>query len=455
MPNSRPTSGRQSTFPRLDPPDTVSKAGRKASVFTTANREFDALFGVAGSKKSGRKGKNEEDAPGLRWKIRNTKPMLFSFGGKDWDLTELKKTALAKSPHMTMVTKSFTRILESKQLDDFIKKGVCYSRWYVRHMVLEKSQPVNQLGLLDITYRPPTLGEASKQTLFNGEDISTDMCRQECSEALRQLAMAYCFLLLFVSQQSQEPAKERAYFECIYSFSKEIITTILAFPGFSPLVDKEFDRLFRSNLFALDRSGQGDDGFQTVLNSTDGTDSLAKLLGIQSEHPSRPESRAKSSRSVRPSTTTRTGRVAGGLATAEDIGRPSSRMSAIRRVPTASASGRPGYVARPSAAAVRPSTRSSKSGGWMVPSEESDMAVVSSRTPPTDVTKNSVESEESHGGRRLGQMEQTRLRRKKISINVVRMARSPLADAVLPPPQRFLFVQTRSNFVGSLVGSEI
>ncbi|KAJ3328979.1 hypothetical protein HDU76_008887 [Blyttiomyces sp. JEL0837] len=42
-------------------------------------------------------------------------------------------------------------------------------------------------------------------------------------------------------------------------------------------------------------------------------------------------------------------------------------------------------------------------------------------------------------------------RRKRISINDVRMARSPLADAILPPPQRFLFVQTRTG-IGNLVG---
>ncbi|KAJ3150827.1 hypothetical protein HDU89_002824 [Geranomyces variabilis] len=48
--------------------------------------------------------------------------------------------------------------------------------------------------------------------------------------------------------------------------------------------------------------------------------------------------------------------------------------------------------------------------------------------------------------------ERERLRRRKVSINAIRMARSPLADFVLPPPQRFLFVQTRSNIIGSLVG---
>ena len=44
---------------------------------------------------------------------------------------------------------------------------------------------------------------------------------------------------------------------------------------------------------------------------------------------------------------------------------------------------------------------------------------------------------------------------RKISINAVRMARSPLADTVLPPPQRFLFVQTRSNVRASLVGGNV
>ncbi|TPX64194.1 hypothetical protein SpCBS45565_g06029 [Spizellomyces sp. 'palustris'] len=41
--------------------------------------------------------------------------------------------------------------------------------------------------------------------------------------------------------------------------------------------------------------------------------------------------------------------------------------------------------------------------------------------------------------------------KRKISLNAVRMARSPLADSVLPPPQRFLFVQTRGRGE-SLVG---
>ncbi|KAJ3028793.1 hypothetical protein HK097_005891, partial [Rhizophlyctis rosea] len=86
-----------------------------------------------------------------------------------------------------------------------------------------------------------------------------------------------------------------------------------------------------------------------------------------------------------------------------------------------------------------------------------------------DVMEEGVESEEDVGMGAAGggegpvpvmvqQVEEVRpvkvqlTRRKKISINAVRMARSPLADAVLPPPQRFLFVQTRPELIGNLVG---
>ncbi|KAI8927735.1 hypothetical protein BC831DRAFT_160646 [Entophlyctis helioformis] len=43
-------------------------------------------------------------------------------------------------------------------------------------------------------------------------------------------------------------------------------------------------------------------------------------------------------------------------------------------------------------------------------------------------------------------------RRKKISINAVRMLRSPLANETLPPVQRFLFVQSRPEAISSVVG---
>ncbi|KAJ3034699.1 hypothetical protein HK097_004416, partial [Rhizophlyctis rosea] len=93
------------------------------------------------------------------------------------------------------------------------------------------------------------IGDSSKQALFGNQEYTLEEAWQHRDKAIREFAMAYCFLLLLVSRNTQEPAKERMYFEYIYALSREVIVTVVSLPAFSTLLDTELNRLFRSDLF--------------------------------------------------------------------------------------------------------------------------------------------------------------------------------------------------------------
>lgn len=52
-----------------------------------------------------------------------------------------------------------------------------------------------------------------RNVLYDGQEMTLDECRAGRDESLKAFSMSYCFLLLFVSRNSSEPAKERMYFE--------------------------------------------------------------------------------------------------------------------------------------------------------------------------------------------------------------------------------------------------
>ncbi|KAJ3167167.1 hypothetical protein HDU88_002504 [Geranomyces variabilis] len=470
----------------------------------------------------------------------SNKRTVFTFAGKDWDLTDLKEIALGRTS-ISKMTPAFTLIVESNKFDTFLTKGTIYARWFVRTLVVEKTRSANKLGMMEIrqqTRRTSGLSEAAKHMLFGGEEMTAEQCTAGRNAALKEFAFAYCFLLLFVSSHSQAPAKERMYFEYIYIFSKEIIATILGLPSFANTVGIELERLFRSGLFQNLDAGAG---MMTVAPTAAATAvggatvgamvppggpaaamegpgvsdfRIAKLLGTSRDVASAGGARkaahggatAAGRPSVRSATAGRKG-VAGNAARSMRGMSGGTGLNRSRGAMMATGGGDSGAGGSAAAVAAAWAAMAGSSGlpspvagatvgGW-IKSEEGHhqqhhlrptvvtahpaaaaaaAATATSGTAPSDEVIESYvahadaddvgeneddarhhdEDEEpetqSRPIRSAALRERERLRRRKVSINAIRMARSPLADFVLPPPQRFLFVQTRSNIIGSLVG---
>ncbi|KAJ3160742.1 hypothetical protein HK101_000878, partial [Irineochytrium annulatum] len=90
----------------------------------------------------------------------------------------------------------------------------------------------------------------NRNALFEeGEVCELGPAREMKRESLRQFAQAYCFLLLFTSSHSAEPAKERSYFENIYVFTRDITVHLLNLPAYTAQIEQELSRVFRSHLF--------------------------------------------------------------------------------------------------------------------------------------------------------------------------------------------------------------
>ncbi|KAJ3278854.1 hypothetical protein HK104_001967 [Borealophlyctis nickersoniae] len=291
--------------------------------------------------------------------------------------------------------------------------------------------------------------------------------------------MAYCFLLLFVSRASYEPAKERTYFEHIYSFTKEIVTSILTVPAFSTLVDQELNRLFRSELFARDETNEtsnssGEFGLGGAIrpggwmgghmfNMGDASGGVyaptAVARNISSASMMTASTRSGSASSARRGSRFGGAGVAGagasvgggiGGGVSVGMGRPLSARRVSRTNSIRPGSGRPENWKAPGGAWLKsPVGGVAKSNfGFGTPHEGEDEAAAA---PEEDENDGEIEAPEEPE-EESKPIKPLIIRRKKISINDVRMARSPLADAVLPPPQRFLFVQTRPELIGNLVG---
>ncbi|KAJ3041730.1 hypothetical protein HDV00_008818 [Rhizophlyctis rosea] len=355
------------------------------------------------------------------------------------------------------------------------------------------------------------IGDSSKQALFGNEQYTLEEAWIHRDKALREFAMAYCFLLLLVSRNTQEPAKERMYFEYIYALSRELIIIVVSLPAFSTLLDTELNRLFRSDLFCgsdVDESSHAPEPVQqrsaaplidlsrlsTTLSYSTHKDDKAAGYGLDQ---GTPPSRLSHRRSVRPDSGGSSSRMMsryGTVTTLKDIApslRPESGRSKIGGVGRPESGRSIAPMARPDSARfmdtdTRPGSGRSVIGGappigmmgrrggrvmaWgggKGPSASGKRGSLDANPLLGDGIDEGVESQEEAAAEGVSggiiplpaqQQEDVKpmkialSRRKKISINVVRMARSPLADAVLPPPQRFLFVQTRPDLIGNLVG---
>ncbi|KAI9094402.1 hypothetical protein DFS34DRAFT_248271 [Phlyctochytrium arcticum] len=436
---------------------------------------------------------------------KTKKHTIFTFNNKTHDLTILKRNSLVKHP--TPRTATFHKILFSSRFDQLLIQGAKYGRAHVRWHTVEKavagqgggmrgirvrgggafkrlaeqadgpgdlddrglgagndgfvleagtgfdddkaldsamskvpettfssSSAINPNGLLSpgsansrsrantlltpaaSVISPPTVPPEAAATM------TLEEARKERALGLKEFALAYCFLVLFVSRNVREPAKERGVFEHIYTLSKDLIPTIVAQPAFTPLLAQDLDRLFRSSLFSRDTS-------------------MSKPA--PSMHPSHPFL-------ANPFLIQQQGRSGSGDAAGADLGSFGS-MQALGG-PERVGSGR-GTRRREVWGEDRDGGGEAAGGG--IPDSEGR---VRSAGAQRTASARSNRSEREFGRQKYtafllhATSAALNIVHRKISINAVRMARSPLADTVLPPPQRFLFVQTRSNVIGSLVG---
>ncbi|KAI8806058.1 hypothetical protein BJ742DRAFT_899993 [Cladochytrium replicatum] len=246
------------------------------------------------------------------------------------------------------------------------------------------------------------------------ENVSSlDAAKSLKKTALRHFGKAYCSLLLLVSKFSSEPAKERSHFEMIYTLTREISIQLLP-PGMTPQIHEELERVFRSNLFAQKykphTATHSKPGFtNTVLGASGNTVPSFSL----------------SSTYLKTNTGTTT-------VVPLKLSQPEKSSSNIpnQNVETTISEGME--------ASTGEQGESDEMRIQMLQKEQNLSLLHPGIATGINVLRTVVENQSA-----------TRWR-KKISLNDVRMARSPLADAILPPPQRFLFVQRRSSALESL-----
>ncbi|KAJ3355705.1 hypothetical protein HDU83_002710 [Entophlyctis luteolus] len=249
------------------------------------------------------------------------------------------------------------------------------------------------------------------KSLFADDDEEEPMSAEKAisnkDKYLKELAMAYCFLLLITSRESIEPAKERKSFEKkIYSITKETTKILINLQSYSLLSDIELNRLFRGKLFCGTMNSRGfHNGSASKHNlhkmtvskdlwgaSKTGqviTDAQsAKILPVNSPQVARQNSKLKAKINL-------LGKLSSIIQPKADIFRK------IEEVGKDQSAGSDGNGAREA-------------------SQSTSLPQQSSTAFPS-----------------IMNVDRTVVQSHRISLTEIMMARSPLADAVLPPPQRF------------------
>ncbi|KAJ1567173.1 hypothetical protein HK096_010731, partial [Nowakowskiella sp. JEL0078] len=291
--------------------------------------------------------------------------------------------------------------------------------------------------------------------------VSIESAKAALRGALRQLGKSYCFLLLLISQCSGQPAKERFHFEHVYNFTKEITSKVFNLPQiFKISVDDELDRLFRSSLFATSHSSSNPFASLAFTNPT-----IANAANATTNETLQ-QTVTEVKRPVSVKGTKRTSIVAWATSPKMFISaspfEESVSKSGISRK-TNSKNSKKNKKERssdymqsesPTLIGQRELQRRSLSGvNNSVPDDRQDEEKIETISDVKQIANDDSESSRNTKTKPFSKIEndglmaqinvQVRKRRTKISINDVRMLRSPLADAVLPVPQRFLFVQTK------------
>ncbi|KAJ3211163.1 hypothetical protein HDU82_006583 [Entophlyctis luteolus] len=105
----------------------------------------------------------------------------------------------------------------NEEFDAFVIAAAYYIRWFVQVLHCQKTKVT--MGEPDVDEGDPKNLSATRgvKSLFADDDEEEPMSAEKAisnkDKYLKELAMAYCFLLLITSRESIEPAKERKSFE--------------------------------------------------------------------------------------------------------------------------------------------------------------------------------------------------------------------------------------------------
>ncbi|KAJ3259767.1 hypothetical protein HDU77_001636 [Chytriomyces hyalinus] len=410
---------------------------------------------------------------------------MIVFGKKRFNLAVLKKQASRKAG--VKQTRNFSLILQSAQFDKFLLAAAGYAKAFVKLLHLEK---VKMAPVVSATQEDSKMSQSSaleekeKQSsvkqrrmsiaahLFEDSmEASEDFAKLEKKETLQQFANAYCFLLLHVSRNGMEPAMERAYFEAIYSITKEISITLINMSPYNASIEVELNRLFRGNLFC----GQPSQSQTTSIIAASASPAIphekkrrasvvvaSKSLWGQGNATAtttvaNPTQQLASESLYLPTIQNPAMSVNAVSTNASVISNSGAPAAAIKFKAKASILGKIGALSKTSPASkmLQLATKFNHeravletedvAGSSSEPASVAEPTQASPQVPPNSVKsvekRASVSSSSApHPNQTVGDKTAVKNRqRKNISLSDIRMARSPLADLVLPPPQRFLF----------------
>ncbi|KAI8834630.1 hypothetical protein BJ741DRAFT_609575 [Chytriomyces cf. hyalinus JEL632] len=411
---------------------------------------------------------------------------MIVFGKKRFNLAVLKKQASRKAG--VKQTRNFSMILQSAQFDKFLLAAAGYAKAFVKLLHLEKVKmaPVVSATQEDSKMsQSNALEEKEKQSsvkqrrmsiaahLFEDSiEASEDFAKLEKKETLQQFANAYCFLLLHVSRNGMEPAMERAYFEAIYSITKDISITLINMSPYNASIEVELNRLFRGNLFC----GQPSQSQATSILAASASSTIphekkrrasvvvaSKSLWGQGNAAAtitvaNPTQQLASESLYLPTIQNPAMSVNVASTNASVISNSGAPAAAMKFKAKASILGKIGALSKTSPASkmLQIATKFNheravlESEDVAGPSSEPASVAEPAQASPPQAPPNSVKSVEKrasvssssapHPNQTVGDKTTAKNRqRKNISLSDIRMARSPLADLVLPPPQRFLF----------------
>ncbi|KAJ3296092.1 hypothetical protein HDU79_007518 [Rhizoclosmatium sp. JEL0117] len=367
---------------------------------------------------------------------------MIEFGGKKFNLAILKKRAFTQCT--VKVTKNFRSILQSTEFDKFLLSAAHYVRWYVQVLHLEKqgysllprtaSSAGSQISSASREEDISSGGaSARRQSVFRpifvedgGGSVEREVAVETRDEKLKELADAYCYLLLLVAKNTTEPARERAYFECIYAFTKDIVGQLININAYTIPLETELNRLFRGDLFC------GTD-CQDSLRNTPVTKRRVSIVAVTkdlwggtgggaagsgSRGGSRPPSGKRPSSGKRPGSGTQ---VLGSKRPVETSGASKFKAKAMML-------GKLSGLTKP----PRPDIFGSEDGAAPgLPSAsvfgKAAAGEVDKLLPPLQV-------------KAPGSASTTKpIARKRMTLGEIRVARSPLVNAILPAPPKFMF----------------
>ncbi|KAJ1336822.1 hypothetical protein BSLG_006925 [Batrachochytrium salamandrivorans] len=351
----------------------------------------------------------------------STKGMFTSsqespFLNTKWYLDMLADAVAAVS---LKINQELESILASTEFEHFLTSAVVFTRAFIREQLVRTQERASK-SWTDV---PPAfirqVNEISKQEFFTTEGISVAEARASTATTLHDFSLAYCFILLYNSRQSHGLAKERYHFEGMYTVVIEVVKTALAIHSLDSVVDYELQRLFRSSVFAARPKQDLVDPIQIQF-----------ISALQNQH-------AHSKNDI----STRFGK---------------GRFEHIVMLGTQPfyASSAPSTRCAPTTSIGQPKISDSAS------SNESATMLANQHTQSPEFYSTTSYASHIHQNANWGKLANTQTRRapvtqarhKQLSLNAVRMLRSPLANETLPPVQRFLFVQSRPEAISSVVG---